>query len=151
MTVLQQVDFYQLVQAAMKVDRLETSSRERSQKNKFSRGALSFSGKRARESLAQLEYSSTTRGRRQWSNIAPSTGRGTSTRPGETTECPYCHRRHLRVCRLLTGGFFRCGSTENFMENCPKESRDNMNPQSNNRGRSMAPPSTRDRGRGRGG
>ena len=36
------------------------------------------------------------------------------------------------------------------MENCPKELRDNRNPQSNNRGRSAAPPSTRDRGRGRG-
>ena len=36
------------------------------------------------------------------------------------------------------------------MENCPKESRDNRNPQSNSRGRSVAPPSTRDRGRGRG-
>ena len=37
------------------------------------------------------------------------------------------------------------------MEICPKESRDNRNPQSNNRGRFAAPPSTRDRGRGRGG
>ena len=37
------------------------------------------------------------------------------------------------------------------MEKCPKESRDNRNPQSNNRGRSATPPSTRDRGRGRGG
>ena len=36
------------------------------------------------------------------------------------------------------------------MENCPKESRDNRNPQSNSIGRSMAPPLTRDRGRGRG-
>ena len=37
MTSLQSVDFYQLVQAAMKVERLETSSKERSQKKKFSR------------------------------------------------------------------------------------------------------------------
>ena len=37
------------------------------------------------------------------------------------------------------------------MENCPKESGDNRNPQSNNIGRSAAPSSTRDRGRGRGG
>ena len=53
MTSLQTVDFYQLVQAAMKVERLETSSKERFQKKKFSRGASSSSGKRARESLAQ--------------------------------------------------------------------------------------------------
>ena len=37
------------------------------------------------------------------------------------------------------------------MKNCPNDSRDNRNPQSNNRGRSVAPPSTRDRGRGRSG
>ena len=37
------------------------------------------------------------------------------------------------------------------MANFPKESRDNRNPQSNNRGRSTAPPLTRDRGRGGGG
>ena len=36
------------------------------------------------------------------------------------------------------------------MENCPKESMDNRNPQSNSRGRFEVPPSTRDRGRGRG-
>ena len=47
-TSLQQVNFYQLVQAAMKVERLETSSKEKSQKKKFSKGASSSSGKRAR-------------------------------------------------------------------------------------------------------
>ena len=66
-------------------------------------------------------------------------------------ECPHCHRRHLGVCRLLTGGCFICESTEHFMENYPNESRDNRNPQSNNRGRSVAPPSTRVRGRGHSG
>ena len=78
MTSLQTVYFYQLVLAAMKVERLETSSKERSQKKKFSRGASSSSGKRARESPAQSKYSSATRGRRQGSNVAPSTGRGAS-------------------------------------------------------------------------
>ena len=52
MTSLQTVDFYQLVQVAMKIERLEMSSKERSQKKKFSRGASSSSGKRARESPA---------------------------------------------------------------------------------------------------
>ena len=37
------------------------------------------------------------------------------------------------------------------MENCPNDSRDNRNPQSNSGERSVAPPSTRDRGRGRSG
>ena len=145
------MDFYQLVQAAMKVERLETSSKERSQKKKFSIGVSSSSGKRARESQAQSEYSSATRGRRQRSNVAPSTGRGASVGQGEIPECPHCHKRHLRVCRLLTGGCFRCGSTEHFIENCPNESKDIRNPQSNSRGRSVAPPSTRARGRGRSG
>ena len=112
MTYLKQVDFYQLVQAAMKVERLEMSRKERSQKKKFSRGASSSSGKRARESPAQSEYSSATRGRRKGSNVAPSIGRGASIGHGEIPECPHCHRRHLCVCKLLIGGCFRCGSTD---------------------------------------
>ena len=147
MTSLQTVNFYQLVQAAMKVERIETSNKERSQKKKFSRGASSSSGKRARESQAQSKYSFSTRGRMQGSNVAPSTSRGASVGQGEIPECPHCHRRHLGVCRLLTGGCFKCGSTEHCMENCPNESRDNRNPQSNNRGRYVAPPSTRARGK----
>ena len=142
MTSLKTVDFYQLVQAVMKVERLETSSKERSQKKKFSRGDSSSSGKRARESQAQSEYSSATRGRRQGSNVAPSTGRGASVGQGEIPECPHRHKRHLGVFRLLTGGCFRCGSTEHCIENYPNESRDNRNPQSNSRGRSVAPPLT---------
>ena len=102
MTSLQQVDFYRLVQAAMKLERLETSTEERSQKKKFSRGASSSSGKRAGESPAQSKYSSTARGRRQGSNVAPSTGRGALVGQGEIPEFPHFHRRHLFVCRLLT-------------------------------------------------
>ena len=83
MTSLQTVDYYRLVQAAMKIERLETSSKEKSQKKKFSRGASSSSGKRAKESPAQSDYSSATRGRRKGSNVAPSTGRGASIGQGE--------------------------------------------------------------------
>ena len=36
-TSLKQVNFYQLVQVAMKVERLETNSKEKSQKKKFSK------------------------------------------------------------------------------------------------------------------
>ena len=49
-TVLQQVNFYQLAQTAMKVEKSEVSGRERFQKRKLSRGASFSSGKRARES-----------------------------------------------------------------------------------------------------
>ena len=96
MASLQTVDFYKLVQAAMKVERLETSSKERSQK-KFSKGVSSSSGKRARESPAQSKYSSALRGRRQGNTGVPSTSRGASAGQGETPECPHCHRRHLGV------------------------------------------------------
>ena len=135
----------------MKVEKSEASSRERFQKRKFFRGASSSSGKRVKESQTESVHSSATRGRRQGNIVVPSTGRGASTGLGETPECPHCHRRYLRVCKLLKRGCFRCGSTEHFMANCPKESRDNRNPHSNNRGRSAASPSTRDRGRGQGG
>ena len=52
-SIFKQVNFYQLVQAAMKVERSEVSSKERFQKMKFSRGASSSSGERARESQAK--------------------------------------------------------------------------------------------------
>ena len=51
--IFQQENFHQLVQAVMKVERSEASSKERFQKKKFSRGASSSSGKRARESQAE--------------------------------------------------------------------------------------------------
>ena len=151
MTSLQQVNFYQLVQAVMKVERLETSSKERSQNKKFFRGASSSSGKRAKESPAQLEYSSTTRGTRRRSNATPSSGRGAFVGHGEIPECPHFHRRHLGVCRLLTGGCFRCGSTDHLIAQCPRESGNNRGLQESGKGKSVTLPSTRDRGRGRGG
>ena len=151
MNSLQTVDFYQLVQAAMKVERLETSSKERFQKKKFSRGASFSSGKSARESPAQSEYSSVMRGRRQRSNVVRSTGRGASVRQGEIPECPHCHKRHLGVYRIVTGGCFRCGSLEHLKAQCPQELGDNRSQQGSGRGRSATPLSTRDRGRGRSG
>ena len=111
------------------------SKKERSQKKKISRGASSSSGKRARESPAQSEYSSTTRGRRQGSNVAPISGRGASVGQGEIPECPHCHRRHLGVCMLLTEGCFRCGSTNHLIAQCPRESGDNRSLQESGRGK----------------
>ena len=151
MTSLQTVDFYQLVQAAMKVERLETSSKKRFQKKKFSKGASSSSGKRALESPAHSEYSSATRGKRQRSSIARSAGRGASVRYGEIPECPHCHKRHLGVCRIVTGGCFRCGSLDHLKAQCPRELGDNRSQQGRNRGRCATPLSTRDRCRGRSG
>ena len=48
-TSLQAVNFYQLVQAAIKIEKSEMKSQERKKEKKFSRGG-SCSGKRPRES-----------------------------------------------------------------------------------------------------
>ena len=96
-TILQQVNFYQLVQAVMKVEISEASSREKFQKRKIYKGASSSSSKRARESQAELVHGLATRGRRQGSIVVPSLGRGVSTGQGEVLECPHCHRQHLGV------------------------------------------------------
>ena len=68
MTSLQAVNFYQLVQAAMKIEKLEMKSRERNRKRRFFRGG-SYSGKRTRESQVDSVQGSTTRGRRQGSTM----------------------------------------------------------------------------------
>ena len=80
---------------------------------------------KSKESPTQSEYSSAMRGRRQGSNTTPSSGRGASVRHGEIPECPYCHKRHLGVCKLLTGGCFWCGSTDHLIAQCPRELGDN--------------------------
>ena len=90
-TSLPRVNFYQLVQAAMKEEKSEASSKERFQKRKLSRGASSSSGKRARESQTESVHSSAIRGKRQENTIVSSIGRGASARLGETPECPHCH------------------------------------------------------------
>ena len=77
-TSLQQVNFYQLVQAALKVERLETSNKEKSQKKKFSKGASSSFRKRARDVQAESVQGSATRGRRQGGTTVSSVGRGAS-------------------------------------------------------------------------
>ena len=126
----------------MKVEKSESSRRDRFQKRKLSRGASSSSGKRGRKSQTESVQGSATRGRRQGSKMVSSTGRGMSAGQEEVPECPHCHRRHLGVCRLLVGGCFRCGSTYQFIANCPRESRDSRSMQGSSRGRSVAPPST---------
>ena len=69
------MNFYQLVQAAMKVERLETSNKEKFEKKKFSTGASSSYGKRARD--VQVEsVQGATRCRRQGGTTVSSAGRG---------------------------------------------------------------------------
>ena len=78
-----------LVQVAMKVERLETSSKEKSQKKKFSKEASSSSGKRARDVQAESIQSSATRGRRQGGTVVSSAGRGASVGHEEILECTH--------------------------------------------------------------
>ena len=101
-TSLQHVNFYHLVQAAMKVERLETSSKEKSQKKKFLKGASYSSDKRARDVQAESVQGSTTRGRRQGGTAVSSMGRGASVGQGEILERTHFHIRYSGVSRLLT-------------------------------------------------
>ena len=98
-TSLQQVSYYQLVQAAIRVEKLEMAKREREQKRGFSRGGSSL-GKRSRESQGystahETSQGSATRGRRQGQFSTPRGGRGSSASPRDVPpECPHCFRRH---------------------------------------------------------
>ena len=134
-TTLQQVTFCQLVQDAMKVEMSKIRNQEGSQKKK---------GKRARESQAGPTHGSATKRIRQ--NVTPSSTRGMSSGQGKNLECLHCHRWYSGVCRVWTGGCFRCGSIDHFLANCPRESRVNINPQGSGRGRSVTTPSTWGRG-----
>ena len=100
------MNFYQLVQVAMKLEKSELSSKERFQKRKFLRGGSS-SGKRARDSQVESVYSYVGRGRRQGPTEAPSSGSGMSSGQGENSKCPHCHKWHSSVCRRVDEECFR--------------------------------------------
>ena len=93
-TSLQVVNFYQLLQEAMKIEKSEMKSQERNRERKFSRGASS-SGKRTRESQVDSVHGSATRGRRQGPTMTQGSGKGISTRQGERLECPHCHKYYV--------------------------------------------------------
>ena len=96
-------------------------------------------------------HSSITRGRRQGPTTASGISRGISTGQGEILECTHCHKRHSGNCIWLTGGCFRCGSTDHLLANYPREPEAPRNPPGSGRGGSNAPLATRDQGRGCGG
>ena len=137
LTSLQVVNFYQLVQATIKIEKSEFKSQERKKEKKFSRGG-SFS-----------VQGSATRGRRQGPTMTRGSSRGTSTEQEERPACPHCYRNHYGLCRRVIGGCFQCGSTDHVIANCPRGSRSSRNPQGSGRGGSNVPPQTLSRGRGR--
>ena len=120
-TSLQVVNFYQLVQAAIKIEEFELKSQERKKEKKFSRGGSS-SGKRPRDSQVDSVQGSATRGRRQGPTMTQSSGRGTLTGQEERHACPHFHKYHLGTCKWVTGGCFRCGNTDHVIANCYKSS-----------------------------
>ena len=76
-TSLQVVNFYHLVQVAIKIEKSEMKIRERMKEKKFSRGGSSL-GKRPRESQVDSVQSSATRGRGQGPIMKQGSNRGTS-------------------------------------------------------------------------
>ena len=149
-TSLQVVNFYQLVQAAIKIEKSEMKSQERMKNKKFSRGDSS-SGKRRRESQVDSIQGLATRGRRQGPTMTKGSGRGTSIGQEERPTCPHCYRNHYGLRRQVNGGCFRCGSTNHVITNCLRGSGSSRNPQGSGRGGSNVPPQTQSRGRGRSG
>ena len=103
----------------MKIKKYEMVSQERNRERKFSRGS-SLSGKRTRESHVELINGSATRGRRQGPTMTSGSGRGTSTGQEERPKCPHCHKHHFGICRWVTRGCFRYGSTYHFIANYPQ-------------------------------
>ena len=148
-TSFKAVNFYQLVQAAMKIEKSEMKSKERNRERKFFRGGSS-SSKRTRECKVDSVQGFSIRGRRQGPTMTQGFSRGISTGQDERPECPQCHKNHYGICRRVTEGCFRCGSKDHMIENCPQGVGISRNPQGSSRGGSNVPPSTCDRGRGRG-
>ena len=122
------VNFYQLVQAAMKIEKSEMKNQERNREMKFSRGGSS-SGKRTRESQVDSLHGLATRGKRQGPTVTQGSGRGISTGQEKRPKCPHCHKNHYGTCRPVTGGCFRCGSIDHFIVNCPRGYGSSRNPQ----------------------
>ena len=75
---LQVVNFYQLVQAPLKIQKYEMMSRERKTNRKFSRGGSS-SDKRTRKSQVESLHGSATKSMRLGPTMTQGSYRGTST------------------------------------------------------------------------
>ena len=117
-TSLQVVNFYQLVQETIKIEKSEMKSQERKKEKKFSRGGSS-SGKRPRESQVDSVQGSTTRGRRQGPTITQGSDRGNSTGQEKRPAFLHCYGNHYGLCIRVTRGCFRCRSTAHVITNCP--------------------------------
>ena len=146
-TSLQVVNFYQLVQEAMKIEKFEMKNQERNRERKFSRGGSS-SGKRIRESQVDSVQGYAIRGRRQGPLMTHGFDRGMSIGQDERLECPHYHKYYLGIYRRVTRGCFQCGNTDHMIVNCPQGSRISRNPHGSSSGGSRVTPPTSNIGRG---
>ena len=67
-------------------------------------------------------------------------GRYTSTGQEERPTCPHCYGNYFGLCRRVTGGCFRCVSTDHVIVNYLRGSGSYRNPQGSGRGGSNVPP-----------
>ena len=102
----------------MKIKKSKMKRQERNRERKFFRGGSS-SGKRTRESQVDSVQGSATRGRRQGPTMTQGSDRGISIEQDKRPECSHCHKNHYGICRRVTEGCFRCGSTYHMIVNCP--------------------------------
>ena len=135
-TSLKAVNFYQPVQAAMKIEKSKMKSHERNWERKFFRDGSS-SDKRTRESQVDSMQGSATRGRRQGLIMTQGFCKGISTGQDERPECPHCHKNHYGICRRVTRGCFRCGSMDHMIENCLQGAGISRNSQGSSKGDQM--------------
>ena len=121
------MNFYQLVQAALQIEKSKMMNRERNLERKFSRGGSS-SSKRTTDSQVESIHSAAIRGMRQGPTMTQGSDRGTSTGQEEKPECPHCHKYHYGTCRQVIEGCFRCGSTNHLIVNYQRGSVSFRNP-----------------------
>ena len=76
---------------------------------------------------------STTRGKRQGSTMTRGFDRGISIGQDERPKCLHCHKNHYGICRRVTRGCFRCGSTNHMIANCSQGVGISRNPQGSSR------------------
>ncbi|XP_017644272.1 uncharacterized protein LOC108484899 [Gossypium arboreum] len=79
--------------------------------------------KRSRESWDSRRFSSRSergdRNRKRQTSVSTGSIRSPAQNI-EIPECEYCGNKHREECRKLTGGCFRCGSTDHFVKDYPK-------------------------------
>ncbi|KAL5802778.1 hypothetical protein ACOSQ4_031083 [Xanthoceras sorbifolium] len=126
--VLEIVDFTRLVSAALIVERVQTDEQARKNWSQQRRGQGQSSSSQPPSKRYRGPQNS---GPRQSQRPPASARPGQSTAsvasaPGSTARgpalapCNHCGKSHPGECRKLTGAYFRCGSRDHFLRDCPR-------------------------------